>query len=113
MGRVCETAARWSQAGVRQRIAINISSRELGQADFFMRLRHAIDAHRAPAIMLELEITESLAMEMKARTLDQIRALRRDGVRIANDDFGTGHSNPSRRRDVPFNGGQRDTSVIH
>ncbi|APL94753.1 EAL domain-containing protein [Sphingobium indicum] len=112
MGRVCETAARWSQAGVRQRIAINISSRELGQADFFMRLRHAIDAHRAPAIMLELEITESLAMEMKARTLDQIRALRRDGVRIAIDDFGTGYSNLSRLRELPVDRVKIDRSLV-
>ncbi len=112
MSRVCETAARWAQAGVRQRIAINISSRELGQADFFMRLRHAIDAHRAPAIMLELEITESLAMEMKSRTLDQIRALRRDGVRIAIDDFGTGYSNLSRLRELPVDRVKIDRSLV-
>ncbi|PNQ03618.1 bifunctional diguanylate cyclase/phosphodiesterase [Sphingobium sp. SA916] len=112
MSRVCETAARWAQAGVRQRIAINISSRELGQADFFMRLRHAIDAHQAPAIMLELEITESLAMEMKSRTLDQIRALRRDGVRIAIDDFGTGYSNLSRLRELPVDRVKIDRSLV-
>ena len=112
MGRVCETAARWARAGVRQRIAINISSRELGQADFFMRLRHAIDAHQAPAVMLELEITESLAMEMKARTLDQIGALRREGVRIAIDDFGTGYSNLSRLRDLPVDRVKIDRSLV-
>ena len=112
MGRVCETAARWARAGVRQRIAINISSRELGQADFFMRLRHAIDAHQAPAVMLELEITESLAMEMKARTLDQIGALRREGVRIAIDDFGTGYSNLSRLRELPVDRVKIDRSLV-
>ncbi|MEV5024166.1 EAL domain-containing protein [Sphingobium sp. LMA1-1-1.1] len=112
MGRVCETAARWARAGVRQRIAINISSRELSQADFFMRLRHAIDAHQAPAVMLELEITESLAMEMKARTLDQIGALRREGVRIAIDDFGTGYSNLSRLRDLPVDRVKIDRSLV-
>lgn len=112
MGRVCETAARWARAGVRQRIAINISSRELGQADFFMRLRHAIDAHQAPAVMLELEITESLAMEMKARTLDQIGVLRREGVRIAIDDFGTGYSNLSRLRELPVDRVKIDRSLV-
>lgn len=112
MGRVCETAARWARAGVRQRIAINISSRELSQADFFMRLRHAIDAHQAPAVMLELEITESLAMDMKARTLDQIGALRREGVRIAIDDFGTGYSNLSRLRELPVDRVKIDRSLV-
>ncbi|WP_242129988.1 EAL domain-containing protein [Sphingobium sp. Sx8-8] len=112
MGRVCETAARWAQAGVGQRIAINISPRELGQADFFMRLRHAMDAHRAPAAMLELEISESLAMEMKTRTRDQLRALQRDGVRVAIDDFGTGYSNLSRLRDLPVDRVKIDRSLV-
>lgn len=112
MGRVCETAARWARTGVTQRIAINISSRELGQTDFFMRLRHAIDTHQTPAIMLELEITESLAMDMKAWTLDQLRALRRDGVRIAIDDFGTGYSNLSRLRELPVDRVKIDRSLV-
>ncbi|KKW93399.1 putative bifunctional diguanylate cyclase/phosphodiesterase [Sphingobium chungbukense] len=112
MSRVCETAARWAQAGMSQRIAINISARELAQADFFMRLRHALDAHRTPPATLELEITESLAMEMKADTRDQLRALRRDGVRIAIDDFGTGYSNLSRLRDLPVDRVKIDRSLV-
>lgn len=112
MGRVCETAARWARAGVGQRIAVNISSRELAQADFFLRLRHAMDAHQAPAVMLELEITESLAMDMKAQTLDQLSALRRDGVRVAIDDFGTGYSNLSRLRELPVDRVKIDRSLV-
>ncbi|PJG47875.1 GGDEF-domain containing protein [Sphingobium sp. LB126] len=112
MSRVCETAARWAQAGMSQRIAINISARELAQADFFMRLRHAVNAHGAPPAMLELEITESLAMEMKPDTRDQLRALRRDGVRIAIDDFGTGYSNLSRLRDLPVDRVKIDRSLV-
>ncbi|WP_188063441.1 putative bifunctional diguanylate cyclase/phosphodiesterase [Sphingobium sp. KCTC 72723] len=112
MGRVCETAARWAQTGVQQRIAINISTRELGQADFFLRLRHAIATHRAPPAMLELEITESLAMEMDPRILDQLSALRRDGVRIAIDDFGTGYSNLSRLRELPVDRVKIDRSLV-
>ena len=112
MGRVCETAARWAQTGVQQRIAINISTRELGQADFFLRLRHAIATHRAPPAMLELEITESLAMEMEPRILDQLSALRRDGVRIAIDDFGTGYSNLSRLRELPVDRVKIDRSLV-
>jgi len=112
MGQVCETASRWARSGVAQRIAINISSRELGQADFFLRLRHAMDAHRTPAIMLELEITESLAMDMNAWTLDQLSALRRDGVRVAIDDFGTGYSNLSRLRELPVDRVKIDRSLV-
>ncbi|MBJ7444290.1 MAG: EAL domain-containing protein [Sphingobium sp.] len=112
MNRVCETAARWSRAGIHQRIAVNISTRELGQADFFLRLRHAIATHHVPDGMLELEITESLAMEMEPRVLDQLAALRRDGVRIAIDDFGTGYSNLSRLKELPVDRVKIDRSLV-
>ncbi len=112
MGRVCETAARWSREGIRQRIAVNISTRELGQGDFFLRLRHAMATHQTPATMLELEITESLAMDMDARVLDQLRALRADGVCIAIDDFGTGYSNLARLRELPVDRVKIDRSLV-
>ena len=112
MSRVCETAARWAQAGVHQRIAVNISTRELAQADFFLRLRHAIATHGTPPAMLELEITESLAMEMDPRVLEQLSALRRDGVRVAIDDFGTGYSNLSRLKELPVDRVKIDRSLV-
>ena len=112
MGRVCETAARWARSGLYQRIAINISTRELAQADFFLRLRHAMATHQTPPRMLELEITESLAMEMDERVLGQLRALRSDGVRIAIDDFGTGYSNLARLRELPVDRVKIDRSLV-
>lgn len=112
MSHVCETAARWARADVGQRIAVNISSRELSQADFFLRLRHAMATHDTPPHMLELEITESLAMEMDARVLGQVGALRQDGVRIAIDDFGTGYSNLSRLKELPVDRVKIDRSLV-
>ncbi|MEC3948462.1 putative bifunctional diguanylate cyclase/phosphodiesterase [Sphingobium sp. HWE2-09] len=112
MGRVCQTAARWAATGVHQRIAINISTRELAQPDFFLRLRHAIATHGAPPAMLELEITESLAMEMDPRVLDQLHALRQDGVRVAIDDFGTGYSNLARLKELPVDRVKIDRSLV-
>ncbi len=112
MSRVCETAARWAEAGQRQRIAINISTRELAQADFFMRLRHAMATHRTPASMLALEITESVAMNMEPRILDQLAAMRTEGLHIAIDDFGTGYSNLARLRELPVDRVKIDRSLV-
>ena len=112
MSRVCETAARWAQAGIDQRIAVNISTRELAQADFFLRLRHAMATHEAPPAMLELEITESLAMDMEPRILGQLRALREEGVQIAIDDFGTGYSNLARLKELPVDRVKIDRSLV-
>jgi diguanylate cyclase (GGDEF)-like protein len=112
MSRVCETAARWAEAGQRQRIAINISTRELAQADFFLRLRHAMATHRTPASMLALEITESVAMNMEPRILDQLAAMRAEGLHIAIDDFGTGYSNLARLRELPVDRVKIDRSLV-
>jgi diguanylate cyclase len=112
MDKVCETASQWARAGLAQRLAINISTRELAQLDFFMRLRHAMARHNTPAEALELEITETLAMEMDARILDQLHALRGEGVRIAIDDFGTGYSNLSRLKDLPVDRVKIDRSLV-
>ncbi|WP_300111592.1 EAL domain-containing protein [Sphingobium sp.] len=112
MSRVCETAARWAEAGQRQRIAINISTRELAQADFFLRLRHAMATHRTPASMLALEITESVAMNMEPRILDQLAAMRTEGLHIAIDDFGTGYSNLARLRELPVDRVKIDRSLV-
>lgn len=112
MSRVCETVARWAQAGQRQRIAINISTRELAQADFFLRLRHAMASYQAPATMLELEITESVAMEMDQRILEQLAALRGEGLRVAIDEFGTGYSNLARLKELPVDRVKIDRSLV-
>ncbi|MDX3899980.1 MAG: EAL domain-containing protein [Sphingobium sp.] len=112
MDRVCETAARWHVQGVGQRIAINISTRELAQGDFFLRLRHAMASHHTPPSTLEMEITETLAMELDDRTMAQLAALRAEGVRIAIDDFGTGYTNLSRLKDLPVDCVKIDRSLV-
>lgn len=112
MGQVCETATQWARRGVAQRLTVNISSRELAQADFFMRLRHAMATHNTPPAMLELELSESIGMDLPARVLDQLRALRGEGVRIAIDEFGTGYSNLSRLKDLPVDRVKIDRSLV-
>lgn len=112
IGQVCETAARWARSGLNQRIAMNISMRELAQPDFFLRLRQALATHGASPTMLELEISESLAMDMEPRVLDQLRALREEGACVAIDGFGTGYSNLSKLRDLPVDRVKIDRSLV-
>lgn len=112
MGHVCETASLWARRGVAQRLTMNISSRELAQADFFMRLRHAMATYKTPPMMLELELDESLGMDLEPCVLDQLRMLRGEGVRITIDEFGTGYSNLSRLRDLPVDRVKIDRSLV-
>ena len=109
---VARTIARWGEMGVQQRLAVNISPRQLDHAAFFRGLREAMQAAGAPAHLLELEITETLAMHCSAEVIEAIGALRRDGASVAIDDFGTGYSNLARLRDLPIDRVKLDHSLI-
>ena len=109
---VAQTIARWGEIGVEQRLAVNISPRQLDHAAFFRRLREAMQAAGAPARLLELEITETLAMHCSREVIDAIAALRSDGATVAVDDFGTGYSNLARLRDLPLDRVKLDRSLV-
>lgn len=109
---VADTIARWGKMGIEQRLAINVSQRQLDHASFFRRLRAAMHDASAPAHLLELEITETLAMHCSAEVIEAIAALRTDGATIAIDDFGTGYSNLARLRDLPVDRVKLDRSLI-
>ena len=109
---VADTIARWGRIGIEQRLAINVSPRQLDHVGFFRRLRAAMHDANAPAHLLELEITETLAMHCSAEVVEAIAALRADGATIAIDDFGTGYSNLARLRDLPVDRVKLDRSLI-
>jgi len=112
IGRVTATIRHWADLGVEQRLAINISQRQLDHAMFFRRLREAMLASNAPARLLELEITETLAMHCSEDVIEAIAALRADGATIAIDDYGTGHSSLSRLRQLPIDRIKLDHSLV-
>ena len=64
-----------------------------------------------PLTLIELEFTESAAMEVSAPVLEEIAALRKDGARITIDDFGTGYSNLARLRAMPLDRVKLDPSL--
>lgn len=109
---VADTISRWGKMGIEQRLAINISARQLDHAGFFRRLREVMEAAKAPVRLLELEITETLAMRCSEDAVEAIAALRADGATIAIDDFGTGYSNLARLRDLPIDRIKLDRSLI-
>ncbi|UZK69517.1 EAL domain-containing protein [Sphingomonas sp. S1-29] len=109
---VAATIARWAQLGIEKRMAVNISPRQIDHAHFFRRLRAAMHNAQAPATLLELEISETLAMTCSDEVIAAIEALRADGATIAIDDFGTGYSNLARLRALPVDRVKLDRSLI-
>lgn len=110
--RVCRTLARWGELGIEQRIAINISARQLERPGFIARIRESLNVHMAPPALLELEITESLAMKCGDSVLAELDALRNEGVIVSIDDFGTGYSNLGRLLALPVDRVKLDGSLV-
>jgi diguanylate cyclase len=112
LGEVSAMLGAWHRDGFGHRIAFNVSPRQLDRADFFTRLRNAFAEHDVPLSMIELEFTESAAMEANEAVLAEIAALREYGATIAIDDFGTGYSNLARLRSMPLDRVKLDPSLI-
>lgn len=102
LGHVAETLARWGQLGIEQRLAVNVSQRQIDHAAFFRRLRGAMHSAGAPSHLLELEISETLAAQCSDEVVQAIKALRADGATISIDGFGTGYSSLARLRELPI-----------
>jgi diguanylate cyclase (GGDEF)-like protein len=109
---VASMLAEWQSQGIERRIAFNVSPRQLDRADFFQRLRSTFTDAGVPLSLVELEFTESAAMECSELVLSEIAALRRDGASVAIDDFGTGYSNLARLRAMPLDRVKLDPSLI-
>jgi EAL domain-containing protein (putative c-di-GMP-specific phosphodiesterase class I) len=109
---VAATLSAWHRDGYDGRLAFNISPRQVERPDFFPKLRAAFADAGVPLSLIELEFTESAAMEVGAAVLEEIAALQADGARIAIDDFGTGYSNLARLRTMPLDRVKLDPSLI-
>ena len=108
---IASALGRWERRGLDVRIAANISPRQLARPDFFAQVRHAMAHHRASASLLEIEITETIAMQCDPGALAGLTRLREQGATIAIDDFGTGYSNLARLKDLPIDRVKIDRSL--
>jgi len=109
---VAETLSNWNHNGFDGRVAFNVSPRQVERPDFFVKLRQSFADLGVPLSLIELEFTESAAMEVGEAVLEEVASLRADGVRIAIDDFGTGYSNIARLRSMPLDRVKLDPSLI-
>lgn len=95
------------------RVAVNVSSRQLGADDLAEAVLgldggHALERPE----LLELEITEGAAVEPGVDAVGTLQRLRDAGVRIVIDDFGAGFSSLSRVRMLPVHGIKIDREFV-
>lgn len=109
----CRQNAAWLKCGYPPlRIAVNLSAYQLRQADFPEKVAQILTRTGLPFHLLELELTESLAMDDTKTNIEALCRLRDLGIHLSIDDFGTGHSSLSYLRDLPVHRIKIDRSFI-
>lgn len=93
-------------------IAVNLSARQFQQQDLAAHIAAALDESGLPPRQLDLEITETHAMQDADFTLSVFHDLQAMGVRISIDDFGTGYSSLGFLKQFPLNTLKIDRSFV-
>lgn len=112
IGKAIAIEREWRAQGVRLKVAVNLSMQSLQATDFSQQLEQVVEKAGGDLSSLQLEVTESSLMEDLIAPLDVLLRLRLKKVRLSIDDFGTGHSNLSQLRDLPFDELKLDRSYI-
>jgi EAL domain-containing protein (putative c-di-GMP-specific phosphodiesterase class I) len=82
-------------------MSVNVSHNQFRHPDFLAKLSAALADTGVNPACVELEITESIAMEDPDFIVELLARVKKTGVSIAIDDFGTGYSSLSRLRQLP------------
>jgi diguanylate cyclase (GGDEF)-like protein/PAS domain S-box-containing protein len=94
-------------------IAVNLSARQFHHAEVVDQVKQALADTGFDPARLELEITETVAMQDQERTVETLKRLKELGVSLAIDDFGTGYSSLSYLRRFPLDTLKIDRSFVH
>lgn len=109
----CREAVEWSERhGANIGLSVNLSARQFLRPDLAERVAMILMETGLEASRLELEITETCAMQNAENSVRALRELKQIGVRIAVDDFGTGYSSLNYLKRFPLDSLKLDKSFV-
>lgn len=113
MREVCHRISRWHQQGIAPKtVSVNLSARQFRQHDLVERIFAITEEYCLLPQRLEIEVTESVAMEDAEVASQRLHALSERGFSIAIDDFGTGYSSLSYLKRFPADRIKLDRSFV-
>ena len=114
MRAACRHLASWATDPQKARwtLAVNLSARQLRQADFVQRVQSVLANSGANPHLLKLELTESLLLHDVEDTILKMDQLASLGIRFSLDDFGTGYSSLSYLKRLPLSVLKIDQSFV-
>lgn len=104
--------AHWESQGIDITVSVNVSVMRLQKSSFVNDVLESVKRFGVDPTSIELEITESAAMEDVEENIEKMRALKAAGIRLAIDDFGTGYSSLNYLKKLPVDNLKIDRSFI-
>jgi len=108
----CRQTKLWQKRVGELTVAVNLSARQFQQPNLAEEVAEVLEETGLEAEYLELEITESNAMQNAENSIYMLRELKALGVRIAMDDFGTGYSSLNYLKKFPIDTLKLDQSFV-
>ncbi|MHA6250416.1 EAL domain-containing protein [Oceanobacillus sp. CAU 1775] len=107
---VCEAKKLKEEGLPHLKLAVNISAQQLEDEDFPAKVADILKLHSFPPEHLTLEITERFLV--KQENVAALKSVRKAGVRVSIDDFGTSYSSLQYLKDLPVDEIKIDRSFI-
>jgi diguanylate cyclase (GGDEF)-like protein len=110
----CRQLASWADSPemASVTIAVNVSARQVRQADFVEKVRVILNRTAANPKALKLELTESVLVDDVEEVIAKMRKLKLYGLKFSLDDFGTGYSSLSYLGRLPLDELKIDRSFV-
>jgi diguanylate cyclase (GGDEF)-like protein len=108
----CQQNQKWQEAGFSPiTVSVNISAKQFFQSNLVEIVGSALTETGLNPKYLELEITESITMDVE-RSITTLLELQRLGVKVSIDDFGIGYSSLNYLKRLPIDKLKIDQSFI-
>jgi diguanylate cyclase (GGDEF)-like protein/PAS domain S-box-containing protein len=110
----CTQLAVWAKLPAMERLtlAVNVSARQFGQANFVDEVASVLERSGANPKRLKLELTESMLVSDVENIITKMTQLRAKGVGFSLDDFGTGYSSLAYLKRLPLDQLKIDQSFL-
>jgi diguanylate cyclase (GGDEF)-like protein len=108
--RACCDAAAWPDQA---RVTVNVSPKQLGGRGLPQAIASALANAGLPCRRLEIEVTETIALDPSGMMLADLHLIRDLGVSVALDDVGVAYSSLSLLRLFPFDRIKIDRCFVH
>ncbi|MFC3581880.1 putative bifunctional diguanylate cyclase/phosphodiesterase [Sphingomonas hylomeconis] len=105
-------SAKWYERGMPIKVGVNLFPAQFKSGNLAERIANKLHDYKLPADLIEIELTETVAIKNSNMVISSLHSLRRIGVGIALDDFGTGYASLSLLKELPANRLKIDKSFV-